>query len=300
MNNYDVLISCSSWEDRFSEGLAFNNTNNNIDSFLLLGVAEFKEQTGRTSKEVLASYSAKILGHEIKYLSAFNDLDTWKQIDNIFKQNSLMEKRVLLDVSTMPRYLIWYALHFLLLYKNKIDYCYFTPNSYENCDWLTDEPMLPRLIFKHSGEFLPNRNSILIVQSGFDVERVSQLIRSYEPEKVLLGIQKGNQLNNSQKNNLKQYKENLNFQEIEQFEVDAFIDDHGYKSFKEKIDLHLDEKNIIVASFGPKISAVELMKLNIEYPAIGLVDVPVRTYNEKYSHGTNFDSIQKGSFNYLE
>lgn len=296
MNKYDVLISCSSWEDRFSEGFDFNSKNNDIDTFIVFGVAEFKGRTENISNKVINSYAEKILDSEVKYISAFNDLDTWKEIDSIFKENLISEKKVLLDVSTMPRYLIWYLLHFLLLHKNKVEYCYFRPNNYESCDWLTDEPLLPRLIFKHSGEYLPNRNSILIVQSGFDVERVSQLIRSYEPEKILLGIQNGNQLNNLEKN-LRQHRENLNYQEIEHFEVDAFGGDHGYQSLKEKISLYVNDKNLIVASFGPKITAVELMKLNIEFPAIGLVDVPVRSYNEKYSHGTDFSNIQRGAFN---
>jgi hypothetical protein len=39
---------------------------------------------------------------------------------------------------------------------------------------------------------------------------------------------------------------------------------------------------------------VEMFRINLECPEVGLVDVPVRKYNEKYSHGTDLDHIQYG------
>lgn len=295
MSSYDILIACSSWEDRFVEGVEFNAISNEIDSFLFLGVTEFVKRSEANSAQMLAKFAERVPGNRVNYISAFDDVGTWRYLDSLFREMKLSEKSVLLDVSTMPRYLIWYVIHFLHFYKNKIDYCYFPPNQYEDCEWLTDEPLQPRLIFKHSGEYLPNRSSVLVVQSGFDVERVSQLIRTYEPEKLLLGIQKGTQLKNLDKN-MKRHKERLNFQEIENFEIDSFSVDHGYSSLEEKVTCFVEDRNILVASFGPKITAVEIMKLNMKFPAIGLIDVPVRSYNERYSHGIDVGGIQKGTF----
>lgn len=293
MNKYDLLISCTSWEDRFVGGLEYNLEKNRIDNVLLFGIDEFLSRTEKRSKEMIDAYSCKILGEAVNYVRAFDDVSAWKKVEEVLLDNSISDKEVLIDVSTMPRYLIWFLLHFLTACRNRIKYCYFTPKKYEDCDWLTDEPLQPRLIFKHSGLYLPNRGSILIIQSGFDVGRVSQLIRTYEPEKVLLGAQIGEQLDNMTKN-IKQHREHLNYQEIEYFPIDAFDKNHGYAALEAQVIPHKGDKNVVLASFGPKLLAVEMFKININHPEVGLVDVPVRKYNEKYSYGTDFDNVQYG------
>ncbi|WP_323815848.1 hypothetical protein [Cellvibrio sp. NN19] len=293
MSSYDYLIACTSWEERFSEGIEHSCKTHAIENMLLFGVSEFKHRVESPSQDFLTKLPLKNKDFLMHYVSAFDDVSTWGSIKELFKTQKIENKKVLLDISTMPRYLIWYLLHFLTANKNNVTYCYFSPASYEECQCLTDDPLSPRLIFKHSGIYLPDRSSILIVQSGFDVDRVYQLIRSYEPEKLLLGVQVGNQLNNIDKN-IKKHKENLNYQEIEHFEVDAFGEDHGYLAMECQIAKYSESKNIIMASFGPKILAVEMFKLNKKYPEIGLVDVPVKVYNEKYSHGINLDNIQTG------
>ncbi|OQW71218.1 MAG: hypothetical protein BVN35_16755 [Proteobacteria bacterium ST_bin11] len=293
MNNYNLLISCTSWEDRFVGGFEYNVNNNNIDRVLLFGIADFMDRTIEKSNHILKNHPEIILGGSVNYIQAFDDVSAWKNIENVFSENSINGMNILLDVSTMPRYLIWFLLHFLTSRQNIIDYCYFSPERYEDCDWLTDEPLRPRLIFKHSGLYLPNQSSILVIQSGFDVGRVSQLIRAYEPEKVFLGAQIGEQLDNLTKN-LKQHKERLNFQEIEYFSIDAFDNDHGNIALMNQITPHLNSKNIVLASFGPKLLAVEMFKINSKNPEVGLVDVPVKKYNERYSHGTDFKNIQYG------
>ncbi|WP_028875884.1 hypothetical protein [Teredinibacter turnerae] len=289
MTSYDLLISCASWEERSEKSILFHQEKNQFDWLLLFGVEEFSHLYGKTYFD-----KEKLINGEIQYISSFDDVATWKRIQNLFDENNIYQKNVLFDVSTMPRYLIWYLLHFLVSKTNQITYCYFSPEKYEECDWLTEEPMSPRLVLKHSGIHLPNRNTILVVQSGFDTERVSQLINVYEPEKVILGVQTGEQLNNVSKN-LKRHKEILNYQEIEHFPINAFGKDHGYSAIEEKVLQYKESKNIIMASFGPKLVAIEMFKINQKIPEAGLVDVPVRNYNQRYSLGINLDSLQKGS-----
>lgn len=289
MTSYDLLISCASWEERSEKSINYHQEHNHFDQLLLFGIEEFSHLYGRTS-----SGTENLINGKLHYVSAFDDIKTWKIIQSLFEENQIDQKNVLIDVSTMPRYLIWYLLHFLVSKANQITYSYFSPEKYEECDWLTEEPMSPRLILKHSGIHLPNRNTILVVQSGFDTERVSQLINAYEPEKVILGVQTGEQLNNITKN-LKRHKERLNYQEIEYFPIDAFGNDHGYSAIEEKVLQYKESKNVIMASFGPKLVAIEMFKINLKIPEVGLVDVPVRNYNQKYSLGINLDSLQQGS-----
>lgn len=289
MASYDLLISCASWEERGERSIQFHQENSQFDEILLFGVKEFSDLYRKNSFNAL-----DLINGDIQYVSAFDDITTWKSIQNLVDENHISQKSILVDVSTMPRYLIWYLFHFLVAKGNQITYTYFSPERYEECDWLTEEPMSPRLILKHSGIYLPNRNTILVVQSGFDTERVSQLIDAYEPEKVILGVQTGEQLNNITKN-LKRHKETLNYQEIEYFPIDAFSEDHGFSAVQDKVLQYVDSKNVIMASFGPKLVAIEMFKINLQIPEVGLVDVPVRNYNQKYSLGINLDSYQQGS-----
>lgn len=295
MTKFDLLISCASWEERFVESLNYHNKNSDVDKVLILGIEEFFDSypEQNTFAKHFTDFTERCLETDLILVPAFDDVKIWSCLESVFSKHEIRNKRILLDVSTMPRYLIWYVLHFLDLNQNFVEFIYFSPESYEDCDWLTEEAMTPRLILKHSGIYLPNRNSVLIIQTGFDIERVSQLINTFEPERVFLGVQQGEQLNNMVKN-INLYKEKLNYQEVEYFAVDAFSGNHGYDEIKNIVTTKKEEKNVLMASFGPKLVSIEMFKLNQEFPEIGLVDVPVKKYNKKYSHGINLERFQTG------
>ncbi len=64
-------------------------------------------------------------------------------------------------------------------------------------DWQSREPEKPRIVYKLAGLSklgVPNR---LLVTTGFDLERVRQLIAFYEPDKTALCVQTGAQQNNA-------------------------------------------------------------------------------------------------------
>lgn len=292
MKKYDILISAVSWEDRFYKSMEYDLSQETIDEVLLFNTIEFKDKTQDNFRKVADLSFTQLMGSPVD-IQAFDDVFTWKTIEKLFLNNSITNKTVLLDISTMPRYLIWFLLHFLILHDNTVCYRYFSPEKYEECEWLTDEPAEPRLILKHSGVYLPNRNSVLIVQSGFDVERVSLLIRTYEPEKIILCVQEGSQLGNLTKN-IGCHERYLNDQEIEYISINAFSGDYGY-SVLEKLVCSYNKKNVILASFGPKLLAVQMFKITINYPEVGLVDVPVHIYNEKYSSGIDISNIYNGT-----
>lgn len=290
MNNYEYLFSCTSWEDRFSDGLSHILATEKIKNIQLFEISEFEELTSSIKEKTLQRGETI---NQVISISMLDDTKSWKSLEAYFSKLDLNEKKVLLDISTMPRFLIWFILHFLTLKGCEIHYKYFSPESYDDCNWLSGEPKEPRLIFKHSGLHLPDKNTLLILQTGFDTERVSQLLNIYEPNLALLAIQSGRQYNNFEKN-LNNHKEALSFQDLATFEIDAFTPDHGLSVLKETIITYKETHNIIMASFGPKPTAIAMFKINIEIPDAALVYVPAIDYNPKYSTGTRFDNIQSG------
>jgi hypothetical protein len=290
MNNYEYLLSCTSWEDRFSKGLSHLLNTETVKNVQLFEISEFEELTSAVKIDILQQHN---INSEVIPISMLDDTKSWKSLEVYFSQLDISNKKVLLDISTMPRFLIWFILHFLTLRNCEIHYRYFSPESYDDCNWLSGEPKEPRLIFKHSGLHLPDKNTLLILQTGFDTERVSQLLNTYEPSLALLAVQSGTQYNNFEKN-INNHKESLSFQDILTFEIDAFSHDHGLATIKEAINTNKEAHNIIMASFGPKPTAIAMFKINIEIPEAALIYVPAVDYNPKYSTGIRLDNIQSG------
>lgn len=296
MNNYDLLLSCISWEDRFIGGLEQTIATENVQAIQLFEIEEFLHRTASAKKEALDRYSGRFKIETLK-LSMIDDTKSWKSIENHISGLDICGKKVLLDISTMPRFLIWFLLHFLQKNSCEIDYRYYSPLRYGDCSWLSGEPEDPRLVFKHSGIHLPDKSTALIIQSGFDTERVSQLLNMYEPQILLLAAQSGSQYSNLEKN-IKKHREKLSFPEIESFEVDAFSTDHGLSAILEKVEHLKEDHNIIMSSFGPKPLAITMHRINNLHPEAGLVYVPASDYNIDYSKGTDLTSIQSGTINF--
>lgn len=295
-----IYITCISWEERFIETFKHNLNTNSYDRTISFLVEEFEELCieGIKKRDDLISNQGNVK-HPLFRVTSRDDISTWKIVSDCLK-NVKSDDNVVLDISTMPRYLIWFILHFLhsASVMTKISYC--SPKSYcEKQTSLTREPLEPRLILKHSGEFLPGRNTIIIAQIGFDYDRLIQLIISYEPETVILAVQAGKQFDNIDRHK-KERAEKLKFPNIDYISVDAFGDDHGFSEIEQKIKEYLDFKNIILASMGPKIMTPTMYKLNTKYPATGLVDVPVGQYSPEYSKGascTNMISVDMSFHN---
>lgn len=288
MPRYEYLITCAGWEDRFFDGTMKTIETNDIDNLVVLVISEFLNKTKQNLERL--ENTQKSLKKKRLEISLLDDAGAWNQLSGFFSEHKLNDTSVCVDITTMPRFLIWFLMHYLDVNSNAVDYVYYKPDSYEKCNWLTSDAETPRLVFKHSGIYLPDRPTILIIQTGFDIERVNQMIYAYEPEKVLLASQTGDQFDNSIEN-IKKHKEHLKFQNLEFFEIDAFNSDFGFSKIEEVIVKLKDDYNIVLSSFGPKPTSLAMFYLNKKHPEIGLSYVLVKNYNSKYSHGTNFNKI---------
>lgn len=300
MEQMKTYITCVGWEDRFYKSFEHHlNTEPHLNTISFL-VEEF-----RTLSESGLNHRSKLLtnfdgsDHKLITVSSRSDTKTWSATSECLSYLQPKAK-VILDISTMPRQLIWTILHFLDKSQAEVNIAYCKPNEYcSNNAPLTREPLKPRLTLKHSGIFLPGRNTILIAQVGFDYDRLNQLIFSYEPEKVILATQKGSQFDNDERHR-KEQTEKLSFSNLEFISVDAFNDDHAYKAIECVIGKNIKEKNIVMAALGPKIVTVTMYLLNKKYPEVGLVDVPVGEYNLNYSKGADCKKILSMKLDFFE
>ena len=95
---------------------------------------------------------------------------------------------ILIDISTMPREIIWYALWMVEQKTKSARYVYHSPKKY-GTDWLSKDPRAPRFVYKLSGVALPSAKTALIVTVGYDPPRVRRLLNWCEPARSMVGVQ---------------------------------------------------------------------------------------------------------------
>jgi len=282
--NYDTLIAVTSWEERFELGIKRFLNNNSIKQIFLFDFVDYTENTKNNIKyleEYIDKINIKIKLIKIKHNDNINN---WKIINDTLNE---IAGSLVIDISTMPRDIIYFSLYHAEKSEkiNKLFCLYNCPEGYSKDKWLTSDPCKPQLIYNMSGLFEMEKDTILIILTGFDRKRVEQLLNYYEPKKVYLGVQTGEKY----ESNILNAEQYINFfkssLKIDYFTLDAYLDnDYGFNKIEEKI-LENNKSNIILASLGPKPSSIALFRLNKKYPSIGLIYVPVAKYNMDYSFG---------------
>ena len=193
-------------------------------------------------------------------------------------------QNVQVDISTMPRDIIWYLLWLLEQDSIEIRYVYHSPNSYGD-DWLSRDPQAPRLVYKLSGIASPSDKTALLVTAGFDLQRVKRLIDWYEPAKLMIGLQSKSQF----KQNEDEMKVHRDTFEKEHncmiFELDAFAEDRGMAALQRALKQLDPSYNLIMSSLGPKLTAIALYQLQRQNRKIGLVYAPSNQFSKEYSIG---------------
>ena len=194
----NILMIYPSWEERSVLGFERDIEASIIDELILF------ENANPINSDKIAPVVSKI--EEIckdrqitckKVSLDFGRPSIWGVIKELVSQiNS--DDNVRLDICTMSRNLIWALLFFLKERVGKVDIVYHQPNKYSN-EWLSRDAELPRLLYKHSGVVSIEKKTLLVIITGFDVERTKQLVYFYNPSKVVLLIQKPNRLDDSEK-----------------------------------------------------------------------------------------------------
>lgn len=286
MKKYDLLVTFASWEDRFRIGFNRNLKKMGSRKALVFYFSSYAKRTQANRQKVAKICKAKDVEYIQVKLEIDKSADNWRTVLDSIEKVIAGCQDILIDISTMPREIIWYVLWRVKQSSTKIRYVYHRPDSYG--DWLSRDPRSPRLVYKLSGIALPSAKTALLVIVGFDSPRVEKLISWYEPAKLIIGVQGPSPfLQNDEA--MAFYRETINEYnkkyDCEIFELNAYAEDLGMNAIREVLESLDSSYNIIMSSLGPKLTAITLYQLQRQKDEIGLVYAPSNQFNSDYSSG---------------
>lgn len=280
----NLLITFASWEDRFRLGTGLNLENFENQKALVFYFNSYSEWTEENRNTVKEICEGKDIEYVSKRLDVNNPAENWSLVLESVDAAIQGQQGVLLDISTMPREIIWYVLWQLEQSSIAGQYVYYSPESYGD-DWLSRDPQPPRLVYKLSGLASPSAKTALLVVVGFDIQRVKRLINWYEPAKLMIGVQSESQFERNNRT-MEDYRNTLEKEyDCDMFELDAFAEDRGMGAIQEKLDQHDSSYNVIMSSLGPKLTAITLYSLQRQHQKRGLIYAPSNEFSKSYSSG---------------
>jgi hypothetical protein len=283
MPKCDAVVAVAGWEERFKAGLRLDLESNAPSELVILTFEEYLRPTEGPRSEV----SGFAKGSGVNYTEVRvkrEPLALWTKMRETFSGGHWANRHVLVDISTMPREVIWWTFSSLRAAQAHVSYIYYKPREYSS-SWLTRDTARPRLVYQHSGVSELGKDTCLLILTGFDADRAGQLIQFFEPRRVLMGLQSGAQFEN-QVRNVERAKQLLKGKAgLRCFDLDAYSADHGLRAIKDALSEELAVFNVVAASLGPKLSAVALYRLQREHQKVALAYVPSRQFSMAYSFG---------------
>lgn len=287
MKNNDLLIIFASWEDRFRIGFDRDLTKARIQRALVFFFGSYADRTQENRQAVEEVCREK----GIEYIPAELDIDqpanNWiKALESIEKEIAECQD-ILIDISTMPREIIWYVFWMVEQSQRLARYVYHKPQKYGD-EWLSRDPRAPRFVYKLSGIAMPSAKTALLVTVGFDPPRADRLVSCYEPSKLLIGIQSSSSFKRNDEVMAGYYEKEEKYKkeyDCSIFELDAYADDRGMAAIQEVLRPLGTSYNILTSSLGPKLTAISLYKIKMQDEKVGLVYAPANQFNPNYSSG---------------
>ena len=283
MKNCDLLITFASWEDRFRLGFERNLERTKFGDVLAFYFGSYASRTQDNRKIVDGICKTNKIKCTFVELDIDKPADNWRKVLRNIDQFLLESNEISIDISTMPREIIWYVLW--VIEQNNIiaRYVYYSPREYAD-DWISRDPRAPRLVYKLSGMASPSSQTVLFVTAGYDLQRVKRLLNWYEPSKSIIGVQSESKFRRNEEA-MAEYSIFEKEYDCEIFEVNAFSEDLGMGAILAKLDDIDPSYNIIMGSLGPKLTAITLYKIQRQRQEIGLIYAPSNQFNENYSTG---------------
>lgn len=287
MNNNDLLIIFASWEDRFRIGFERDLEKARIQRALVFFFGSYAERTQENRQAVEEVCEEKC----IEYVPAEIDIEqpakNWRTVLECTEKAIAGCPNILIDISTMPREIIWYVLWMVEQNQRVARYIYHKPQKYGD-DWLSRDPRAPRFVYKLSGIAMPSAKTALLVTVGFDPPRAERLVSCYEPSKLLIGIQSSSSFQRNDEVMEEYYEKEEKYKkeyDCSIFELDAYSEDQGMAAIQEVLRPLGSSYNILTSSLGPKLTAISLYKLKRRNEKVGLVYAPANQFNTNYSSG---------------
>jgi hypothetical protein len=290
MSNEALFVTMASWEDRFLLGSRKTLAQLKPRRAIMYYAEEYEDWSQENRFQFEACCQELRVSCEPRRVSLLSPVSTWRTLKDDLTSQIVVSTEVTVDITTMPRDVIWIAFSFLQQMGCVVNYLYHKPDKYA-ADWLSRDPDRPRLVYKLAGEGQFGRTTTLLILTGYDVRRTEQLIRFFEPKMTLLGLQTGSQFANQSMNTAIHTRLLREDSGMVGFDIDAYRADCGQKQIEEALGDYHEKSNVVVSSLGPKPSAVALYRVYKKWPQIALCYAPSREYNRNYSSGLG-DSVQ--------
>lgn len=282
----NVIIICPSWEDR--SFLGFMRDCEDVKASRVIALRKEHPINETEISACIEKITRICAQRSIAYEELFwkdNPIDNSRALKTCI--NELESDTVVhIDITTMPRDMIWTLLFFLNQRSNQVLIRYYQPESYHDT-WLSKEPYSPRLLLKHSGIIELGKPQCVVIITGFDGERTRQIVSKFEPQKVVLCVQKGEQYNNTKRNDGSLHEticRSVGVIDVSSVEIDSYGGDFGEAVISSVLSSLIDY-NVILASFGPKPSAIGVYKAYQHHAEVALCYVPCKEYNKDYCQG---------------
>lgn len=288
----NILMLYPSWEERSALGFKRDIESAPFDKVILFENANpiHSERIVAVVEEIIGICRSKNI-ECCKVPLEFGQKTLWNSLEDLIG-SCHSDDHVKIDICTMSRNLIWVLLFFLKEKVQDVGIVYHQPLNYSN-EWLSRDADLPRLLFKHSGLISIDKQTLLVIVTGFDSERTKQLVYFYNPSKVILLIQEPNKFDGNVRNTPRIHADecmNLGVKTDYKM-IDCYSGDWGYGVLEGVVSENLANYNIIVSSLGPKLSAVSVYRTFLEHPEIALTYIPCKDYNVNYCQGIG-DSLE--------
>lgn len=279
-----ILITMAGWEDRYFLSCEKIISEERIVSVLSFFSMKYSQETHKFREKLRASCQEKGLFFAEGELDFLSPAATWKTIyENVSGIDAKINHAVV-DLSTMPREIIWIILDLLSEKGLKIKCVYGKPDTHAS-DWLTRDPGRPRLVFKLSGISKLGASTVLVIFGGYDIPRVRQLLAFFEPEHAIVCIPPDVPGKSQAVKEDDWRKEFANSSVVQLVELNAFDNDAVFTSLEPFVQRYRETNNLVLSSLGPKLSAIALFLLQRKYPDIALCYTPSGEVNLEYSKG---------------
>jgi len=278
-----LLIAFASWEDRFVEGVLQDLNEIDCPQLLVFYFSDYCDRTESGRNTIQKECSKRSICYEEVSLDSTGIENNLRCLDAaIRKVDDTLP--IVIDISTMPREIIWHIFWLCEFRKGPSLYRYYSPEKYSE-NWLSRNPSRPRLVHKLSGVASPQLKTVLLLAVGYDFQRVSQLISFFEPSKSLLALQADSPFPGNEPSMGRYVNDLRGGEQIKTFPIDAYDAEHGYSAVEQQLEGVVEENNVIIGSLGPKLTAVSLYRIRQKWPQISLVYAPAKEFNRDYSHG---------------
>lgn len=293
IENIDLFICSSGFEER-SKSIALAINPEKIRNAFIFNV----EENYVVSEEHLREIQNH-LHHMIKINHPRNSpLETYdifkNKLDEFYNKFDNERLNIVIDITSFTRENLLILLK--VIYHNRGEKnikLVYTPADNYSPEWLTKGVKQIRSIFGYSGMIQPSKKQLLIILNGFEDERTSEIIKSFEPNMILLGKpSKKTSINDTLDIRGKQSFEKIQekYTNIkETFEFSCIDIQETIKKIEDFISKYGEEYNIILSPLNNKISTIAVAIVALNNDKVQVCYASANQYNiDNYSTPSDY------------